>query len=150
MDPYLLPTQIAEGFAVEPANELVGHQTDDADHQDTREDLRRLYIALRRPDHIADTGIGSDDLGDDQIGPAPAEGYPQIVDHAGQHGRQEDVAHQFAIVGPERPAGLDILLRHAPGIVGDQEHELEEGAEPEQRDLRHLADPQPDHRQGHQ
>ena len=41
-------------------------------------------------------------------------------------------------------------MRHAAHVVGDEQHELEEGAEPEQEDLRLLADAEPDDRQRHQ
>ena len=49
-------------------------------------------------------------------------------------------------LGAEREGDLDIFMRHAPHVVGDQQHELEEGAEPEQEDLRLLADAEPDDR----
>src|SRR5215471_12755157 len=135
---------------MQPADRLVADQPDDADGQNTREDHVRFHIALGRLDHIADPRAGGDDLGDDQIGPAPAEGDAEVVDHAGQHRRQNDVAQHGAGLGAHGHADFDILARHAPGIVGDQEHELEEGADPQQRNLRSLADAEPSHRQRHQ
>ena len=121
-----------------------------ADRQDAGEDFRRLAIAPRRPEFVADAGARGDDLGDDQVGPAPAERDAQAVDHVRQHGAEEHVLHQRAVVRAERPAGLDELLRHAPRVIGNEQHELEEGADPQERDLRAFADAEPDQRKRHQ
>ena len=111
---------------------------------------RRLHVAARRPDDEADARLGRDDLGDDQIGPAPAERDAEIVDQVRQHGAEGHVGQHLARLGAERVGDLDIFVRHAPHVVGDEQHELEEGAEPEQEDLGLLADAEPDDRQRHQ
>src|SRR5262245_59711788 len=53
--------QIAEPAAMQPTDDLVGCQPNDADRQDSGKDLRRLAVAPRRPELIADAGIRCDD-----------------------------------------------------------------------------------------
>src|ERR671919_52792 len=111
--------EITERAAMAGADELIGNEADDADGQDPGEHLGRLPIASRRPQLVADARVGSDDLRDQQVGPAPAERDPQAVDHVRQHRPEQHVPHQRPVAGAERPPGLDELLRDAPGIVGD-------------------------------
>src|SRR5262245_19343170 len=97
--------QIAEPAAMQRADDLVGHQPDDADRQDAGEDLRRLAVAPRRPELVADAGIRCDDLRNDQIGPAPAQGDAQAVHHVGQHGGKQHVLDQGKLAGAKKTAG---------------------------------------------
>src|SRR5262245_2422029 len=67
-------SQIREVAPVRPADSLVGEQADDADSDDAGEDLGCLVVAACRHDHETDAGVGGDDLGDDDVGPAPTQG----------------------------------------------------------------------------
>src|SRR5215468_8008092 len=101
--------QIGEPAAVQPTDCLVADQADDTDRQNAAVDDVALHVAFGRHDHVADARAGGDDLGDDQIGPAPAERDAQVVDHAGQHRRQNDVAQHGAGLGAHGHADLDIF-----------------------------------------
>src|SRR5690606_20157354 len=150
LESVIAASQVPEPAPVRVADQLVGHQSDDANRKDAGHHLRRLHEAAHRPDRMADTGVGGHDLGDDEIGPAPAERDSEIVDLSRQHRKPDDVLQDLAVPGAERIADLDEFPRHTLGIVGDQQHELEERAHPQHSDLRGFLDAEPDDQQRHQ
>ena len=68
-----------EGAAVQPAEQLVDDQADQADQDDAGEDLVGLQEALRLEDRVAQPGVGGHQLGHHQVGPGPAHGDAQRV-----------------------------------------------------------------------
>ena len=89
-------SEILKVTTVNETNCLIGQQTDNAYRENTCHDLGGFDKAPHRPDDMANTGICSDDFGDNQISPAPAECDPQIIHHVWQHRREHDIFHDFA------------------------------------------------------
>src|SRR6185437_8624810 len=78
---------------------------------------------------------GGDQLGDDEIGPRPAERDAQRVDHPWHGRRDENARHHRAAVGAQRVGDIQQVVRYRPRDVGDEDELLEEGAEEDDRDL---------------
>src|SRR4029077_7620019 len=66
-----------EQLLVAPLEQKVGDEADHADHDDAEDDLARVEQRLAVGDHVADPRRRADQLGDDHVGPRPAEDEPQ-------------------------------------------------------------------------
>ena len=82
------PTPLAHQVAsnINQAYRLIGQEPDDPYRQNARHDLGCLDEAAHRPDRMSNPRVGSDDLGDNNIGPAPAERDMQVIHRVWQHG----------------------------------------------------------------
>src|SRR5438445_2069886 len=82
--------------AADAPEQLVGAKAKDADHGDGHEDHVDLEAAHRLERDVAKAAARGDEFGDDEIGPGPAHGDAQHVEHAWKRGRKDDVEHRVA------------------------------------------------------
>src|SRR4026209_2176537 len=78
-----------EQALVHDLEEIVGHEADHADHHDPEDDLAGVEQRLAVGDHVADAARRADQLGDDDVGPGPAEDEAQALRHAPRARGQE-------------------------------------------------------------
>ena len=83
-------------------NSEVRHEADHADHEDAEDHLSGVEQALRVHDDVTDPARGADQLGDDHVGPRPAEHEPQGLGDLRRGGRQHHAPHDAASAA--RPA----------------------------------------------
>src|ERR1041385_3131304 len=68
-----------EQAPVQRLEQVVGHEADHADDGDAEDDLARVEQRLAVGDHVTDAARGADQLGDDDVGPRPAEDQAQAL-----------------------------------------------------------------------
>src|SRR5258708_33833071 len=61
---------------VGPLEQEIGDEADHADHDDAEDDLPCIQKRLAVGDHVADAAGRADQLGDDHVGPRPAQNHP--------------------------------------------------------------------------
>ena len=98
-------------------------------------------------DHVADAGRRADQLGDDHVGPRPAEHEPQRLGDRRRGGRQQHAPHDAAGVGAERVRRLDQVAPRRADRHRDHQHDLEERADEDDEQLLRLADAGPQDQQ---
>ena len=105
----------------------VGAEADDADDDDGGVDVVEVLVARLLGDEPGDAGAGADQLGDDQIGPGPAEQDALIAVEVGQDARDHHAAKQLAgAFRAERQGRLDQRDIELARRVGDDQHLLEQ------------------------
>ena len=98
-------------------------------------------------DKPGDAGAGTDQLGDDQVGPCPAEQDALVAIEIGQDSRHHHLGEQAQAARAQRARRLENgCIEFARG-VGDDQHLLKEGADDDDGDLRSVVDAQHRHRQ---
>ena len=132
-----------ETALVRPLEREVGDQADHADHDDAEDDLAGVQQRLRVGDHVADAGRRADQLGDDHVGPRPAEHEAQRLRDLRRGVRQQHAAHDARGVGAERVGGLDEVAPRRADDHRDHQHDLEEHADEDHEQLLRLADAGP-------
>ena len=85
----------------------VAHQADEADDDDAEDDLVGRQQRLAVGDHVADAARGADQLGDDDVGPGPAEHHAQHLGDLGRGAGQQDAPDQAAVGDAQRVGRLD-------------------------------------------
>ena len=125
----------------------VGDQPDHADDDDAEDHLAGAEQRLAVDDHVADAGGRADQLGDDHVGPGPAEHEAQDLGDLRRGGGDQHAPHDAAVARAERVGGLDqIAPRRADG---DRHHQddLEDRADEDDEQLLRLADAGPQDQQ---
>ena len=116
---------------------------DHADHDDAEDDLAGVQQRLRVGDHVADARRRADQLGDDHVGPRPAEHEAQRLRDLRRGARQQHAAHDARGVGAERVGRLDEVAPRRADDHRDHQHDLEEHADEDDEELLRLADAGP-------
>jgi len=99
------------------------------------------------PSHVADAAARTDQLGDDDVSPGPAEHHAQGLGNFRRRAGQEHAADQAGVAAAQGVGGLDQV---APCIADghrDHQHQLEEAADEDHRQLLRFADARPEDQQ---
>ena len=104
--------------------------------------------AWRVDDHVADAGGRADELGDDDVGPGPAEHEAQDLGDLRRVRRDQHAAHDALRRGAERIGGLDEVAPRLADRDRDHEHDLEHRADEDDEELLGLADAGPQDQSG--
>ncbi len=96
---------------------------------------------------MADAARRPDQLGDDHVGPCPAEHEPQRFRDHRRGARQQHAPHDPARGGAERVRRLDEIAPRPADRHGDHQHDLEERADEDDQQLLRLADACPQDQQ---
>ena len=111
----LLTSERSHGNSRRPsrASSDVGADADDADHHDRGVDVGELLVARLLGDEPGDARAGADQLGDDEIGPRPAEQDALIAIEVGQDAGQHDAPQHLRVPRAQRQRRLDQRRRRA-------------------------------------
>ena len=85
--------------------------------------------------------LGRHELSDDEVGPSPSHGDSERIDHLRKRRRQEDLVEDRPAGSTEGVGHVQHLVRNAMRDVHHHQHQLEEHADPDDRDF--LVLPQP-------
>ena len=89
----------------------------------------------------------ADQLGDDHVGPGPAEHHAQRLGDLRRGAGHQHAADDAAVAGAERVGRLDQVAPRVADGHRDHQHELEERADEDHRQLLRLADAGPQDQQ---
>ena len=90
---------------------------------------------------------GADQLGDDDVGPGPAEHHAQRLGDLGRRAGDQHAADQAAVARAQRVGRLDQVAPRVAHGHRDHQHQLEEAADEDHRQLLRLADAGPQDQQ---
>ena len=133
--------------AVDRLEQEVGDQPDHADDDDAEDDLAGGEQRLAVDDHVADAGGRADQLGDDHVGPGPAEHEAQDLGDLRRSGRDQHARDDALVAGAERVGGLDQVAPRVADRDRDHQDDLEHRADEDDQQLLHLADAGPQDQQ---
>ena len=132
---------------VERLEQEVREQADQPDDDDAEDDLAGIQQRLAVDDHVADAGGRADQLGDDDVGPGPAEHQPQDLGDLGRGGGQQHAADDAAVAGAQRIGGLDQVAPRRADRDRDHQDDLEHRADEDDQQLLQFADAGPQDQQ---
>ena len=98
-------------------------------------------------DHVADAGRGADQLGDDHVGPGPAEHQAQDLGDLRRVRRQQHARDDAAVARAQRVGRLDQIAPRVADRDRHHQHDLEERADEDHQQLLRLADAGPQDQQ---
>ncbi len=139
--------QPGEELPPERGEHEVGAEPDEPDEDDRREDPIVGAVLRLLVDEVGDAGADADQLGDDEVGPGPAEQHAHVGVDVGDDPRQHHLGDERAPRGPQRLRRLQQRRIDPPGRVGDDQDLLEERPDEDDGDLGRVLDPQHRHRQ---
>src|SRR5690606_22628281 len=125
----------------------VGDQADQSDDEDAEDHLPGIEQALAVHDHVADAALGTDQLGDDDIGPGPAEHEAQDLGNLRRGAGQQHAQHDARAAGAQRLGGLHEVEPAAADGDGNHQDDLENRADDDDAELLRLADAGPEDEQ---
>src|SRR5207249_2661824 len=120
---------------------------DAADDQDAEDDLAGIEQRLAVHDHVADAGRGADQLGDDHVGPGPAQHQPQDLGDFGRAIGQQHAADDLAVARPQRVGRLDQVAARVADHHRYHQDDLEERADEDDEELLRFAGAGPEDEQ---
>ena len=110
-------------------------EADHADDDDAEDDLAGGEQRLAVDDHVADAGRRADQLGDDDVGPGPAEHEPQDLGDLGRGGRDQHARDDAPVARAQRVGGLDQIAARAADADRHHQDDLEHRADEDDEQL---------------
>ena len=139
-----------EADDVEEEYDADADEADAFDDDDAEDDLPGRHQRLRIDDHVADAGRGADQLGDDDIGPGPAEHEPQRFGDIGGRSRQQHPPNDAPVGSAQRIGGLHQIASGIGDIDGDHQDDLEHRPDEDHQQFLHFADAGPQDQERHE
>src|SRR6185503_254609 len=131
-----------EEVAAEQTEQLIDAEPDETDDGDGGVHVVEVTVALLLVDEGRDAGFFTDELGDDEVGPRPADEDAHVAIERRERARDHDVPNETGARGAERLRGVEQRRIDRARGVGDDEHHLEEGADEDDGDFRLVREPE--------